>query len=502
MRKNRGSLQIFSNSRAQNRKEMIGTVRRVPVALRTVFFGREEKSIAFSGKVCYTFGNKYRNEEEKMEKNSSAKLNYTRTFFIGLAFMSICAFWQLYDNAVPKMLEQTFGMGETKVGIIMAMDNILAIFLLPVFGTLSDRVRSPIGRRMPFIIGGTVAAVALTVLLPFADQLKNLPLFIVTLFMLLLAMSTYRSPAVALMPDLTPKPLRSKANAVINLMGAVGGVFSLAMIFLFKPSENGTYVPVYIALAVFMALCVAVLVITVPEKKIAAQVGVYDEKESPEQSSKEPLPKNVKKSLVFLLASIVLWFFAYNAVTTAFSRYTAAVWADTTDAYSGYLMAATIFATVSYLPIGIISSKIGRKKVIMGGVVTMTAAFIIAFFLTSVNPVAYVAFALVGIGWAAINVNSFPMVVEMSKGADVGRYTGIYYTCSMAAQIATPIISGALIELVSDKYGDAAGYRTLFPYAAIFSALALITMAFVRHGDSRPEAKKSKLEYIGEVDND
>ncbi len=422
-------------------------------------------------------------------------LNYKRTFFIGFAFMSICAFWQLYDNAIPKMLTETFGMGETNVGIIMAIDNVIALFMLPLFGALSDRTNTKIGRRTPYIIVGTVMAVIFALIIPFANNSKNLPLFIVALGVVLFAMSTYRSPAVALMPDLTPKPLRSKANAVINLMGSVGGIFTLAMIFLFKPTQSGSYVGVYIAICVLMLLAVGVLLLTIKERKVASEVAVYNVDEIASKNDKKiPMPKEVKISLCFLLASIVLWFFAYNAVATAFSRFTASVWNDTEDLYAKYLMAATVFAIISYFPIGLISSKIGRKKVILSGIVMMTAAYARAFFFKSVTPLAYVVFALVGIGWAAINVNSYPMIVEMSKGADVGKYTGMYYTFSMAAQIATPILSGFLIENTSLEY------KILFPYATIFSALAFVTMLFVKHGDSKPEPKKNKLEYLGDVD--
>lgn len=158
------------------------------------------------------------------------KLNYKRTFFVGLAFLSICAFWQMYDNIIPLMLQNTFGLGETVTGTLMAMDNVLALFLLPLFGTLSDRIETPLGKRTPFILVGTVLAICFMLLLPVADRTQNLVLFVGALFATLVSMGLYRSPAVALMPDLTPNSLRSRANAVINLMGAVGGVYALIMI--------------------------------------------------------------------------------------------------------------------------------------------------------------------------------------------------------------------------------------------------------------------------------
>ena len=190
--------------------------------------------------------------------------------------------------------------------------------------------------------------------------------------------------------------------------------------------------------------------------------------------------------MTFLLASIFLWFFAYNAVTTAFSRYTRVVWKLEGGNFANCLMVATVAAILSYIPIGSISSKIGRKKTIMGGVVLMSVCYLFAAMLPNYHPVINVGFALIGVGWAAINVNSYPMIVEMSKGSDIGKFTGTYYTFSMAAQIFTPVVSGFLLEHVS--------YRTLFPYAFVFSIIAFLTMTQVRHGDSKPVKKASALE--------
>ncbi|MBQ9510245.1 MAG: MFS transporter [Clostridia bacterium] len=417
------------------------------------------------------------------------KLNYKRTILIGFAFFSICAFWQMYDPTIQLMLKDTFGFSDTVIGVVMALDNILALFMLPFFGTLSDKTHTRLGRRMPYILGGTALAVVFTLLIPVANGTGSAVFFMVVLGGALVAMSTYRSPAVALMPDLTPKPLRSKANAMINLMGTAGGLVVLVLIKILKPSGTGNYFPLYISVAAIMVVSVAILFITIKENKMAKEVAVYDVDETPQETGKgEKLPPEVKRSLVFILISIVMWFFAYNAVTSAFSRYTREVWGDTTDSYSTYLMVATVAATLSYFPIGIISSKLGRKKVIIGGVILMAVSYAVAFLFTSVTPVAFVIFALVGIGWASINVNSYPMVVEMSRGSDIGKYTGIYYACSMSAQILTPIISGALFDITGS-------YRILFPYAAVFSVIAIITMLFVKHGDSKPEVREVVESY-------
>lgn len=433
------------------------------------------------------------------------KLDNKRTILVGLAFLSICAFWQMYDNLVPLILRETFHMDESLTGMIMAADNILALFMLPLFGGLSDKTNTRLGSRTPYIIGGTAGAVILMNLLPALDNSYSreaaefkLASFIIVLGLLLIAMGTYRSPAVALMPDVTPKPLRSKANAVINLMGAVGGVIYLAVTAVLYPTAkvkemaHVNYQPLFLIVSLIMAAAVVILLATIKEPELVEQNRAL-EKKHPEWnlaeddgSGHETLPAPVKKSLAFLLASIALWFVGYNGVTTWFSTYLAAVMGEGVGGAATCLMVATVGAIVSYIPIGIVASKVGRKKTIMSGVVLLAACFTAGFFLThnasSITPVMYVAFALVGLAWAAINVNSLPMVVEMCRGSDVGKFTGYYYTASMAAQVITPMLAGTLMKSVS--------YQVLFPYAAFFVAMSFVTMCFVKHGDSKAEAKK------------
>ena len=422
------------------------------------------------------------------------KLNYRRTFFIGLAFLSICAFWQMYDNIIPLILQNTFHLNETFTGAIMAADNILAVFLLPFFGTLSDKANTRLGKRTPFIIVGTVVAVVFLMMLPFTDKNQNFVMFVAGLAVLLVAMGFYRSPAVALMPDLTPKSLRSKANAVINLMGAIGGVYTLLLIrFLVKGGKRPDYTVVFAGVAFLMAAAVILLVLTVREKKIAAEIEkeeIQEEElagETITQNTKE-LPKPVKKSLYMILLSIFFWFAAYNAVTTAFSRYAVKVWGLEGGGFADCLMVATVAAIFSYIPIGMISEKFGRKKCIQGGLVLLLISYLSAAFFPTYHPAINIGFVLIGIGWAAISVNSLPMVVEICSLGDVGKYTGVYYTFSMAAQIFTPIFSGFFMQHIS--------YRVLFPYACVFTVLAMITMSMVKHGDSKPQEKKKVWEHF------
>ncbi|MBQ0010109.1 MAG: MFS transporter [Ruminococcus sp.] len=445
------------------------------------------------------------------------KLNYKKTLLIGLAFMSICAFWQLYDGLIPLILRDTFHFGDTFAGVIMALDNVIALFLLPILGALSDKVDTKIGKRMPFILGGTAVAVVAMTFLPVVDNAYAASgtvalryVFIGILLVVLLAMASYRSPAVALMPDLTVKPLRSKANAVINLMGAVGGILYLILsTFMYSKSKTEglshiNYLPIFLIIASIMAVSVVVLFFTIKEKKEILEVEAYD-REHPEEdlsvqdeaAGKTVLPPDVKKSLAFILGSIALWFMGYNAITTAFTKYATKEWSMAPGGASLCLTIATAGAIVSYLPIGMIASRVGRKRTIMTGIILLASCFalggVYTIFADTFSPILYVLFVLIGFAWAAINVNSLPMVVEMCRGSDVGKFTGLYYTFSMSAQILTPILSGFLLEKV--------GYWTLFPYGALFVALSFVTMIFVRHGDSRPDAKQATMEAIAASDD-
>ncbi|MBP3333853.1 MAG: MFS transporter [Clostridia bacterium] len=466
------------------------------------------------------------------------KLNTKRTFIIGIAFMAICAFWQLYDTVVPLVLKYTFGIhNEVISGGIMALDNIFALFMLPIFGALSDKTHTKIGKRMPYIVFGTVATVIFMFFMPFAANHKNLVLFIASLFLALVAMSTFRSPAVSLMPDVTPKPLRSKGNAIINLLGSVGGLIVLVLIMIFDTSKytyvcpeghitdnlgsgiqavmcdpcgktytginedlsrvNPDYTTVFAILGIIMILSVVVLLVFVRENKLVAEReeieranGISEDSE-PDENSGKKMPRDVLKSLVCMLLSVAFWYMGYNAVTSAFSRYSVEVWKLTDSGTSKCLMVAMGVALVAFVPIGIISSKIGRKKTILGGVLLLALSFLVAGFC-KFDWYINLLFGFVGIAWAAINVNSFPMVVEMSRGSDIGKYTGYYYAFSMAAQVITPVLSGVFLNI---------SYKFLFPYATVCVMISFVTMLLVKHGDSRPDAKKTALDALSGGDD-
>ena len=515
------------------------------------------------------------------------KLNYKRIILVGFAFFLIQAFWQAYDNTIPMILTNKFGMSQAWSGAIMALDNVLALFMLPLFGAISDKHHSKWGRRTPFIVVGTLIAAVMLIALSFVDNAQlhhisdvaaiddpaaletiydreadetlltpggqkfvlsrqftkeeftqirsqitvdgaavtnpdytnyvmparqacawdatakspvTLVFFIALLLVILVSMSVFRSPAVALMPDVTLKPLRSKANAVINLMGSAGGilVLVLGMVFATSAVRNSlmSYTGYFAVIAAIMLAALVVFMLTVRENEWAAEMqqqsvelGLEDKEEA--ATGERKLSVGEVKSLIFLLLSIVLWFFGYNAVTSKYSVYASNILHKD---YNLTLIIAQAAAIISYLPVGFIASKVGRKKTILAGVVMLTAAFTTASFMSAESPTMLMnaMFALAGIAWATINVNSFPMVVEMCSGGNVGKYTGFYYTASMAAQVATPMLSGLLM--------DRMGMHVLFPYAAVFTALAFVTMLFVRHGDSKPEVKRG-LEALDEMED-
>lgn len=466
------------------------------------------------------------------------KLDCKKTILVGFAFLLISAFWQAYDAIIPLILTNRFGLLQSVSGAIMSVDNVLAVFLLPLFGAISDKHKGRLGRRTPFVLFGTVAAVISFIVLTVIDNIQLSKViaagiadmtqggmsedafaelvrektvavtlanpwilvgFIATLLVVLIAMATFRSPAVALMPDVTPRPLRSKGNAVINLLGASGSisVLILGMIFGTSGDKYMKYTGYVISVCALMVLALIVFMLTVKEKQWAEEADKLDaETAAPAEPVADGTPTKTKlsrpelKSLLLILASVALWYIGYNSITSKYSVYAENVLHFD---FNLTLIVAQAAAIVSFIPVGIISSRLGRRKTILVGVLMLTAAFFIGNFVTADSPelLMYPIFALAGIGWATINVNSFPMVVELARGGDVGKYTGYYYTASMAAQIVAPILSGVLYDLISMR-------AVFFAFGTVFVALSFVTMLFVKHGDSIPE-KRSILENF---DND
>lgn len=512
------------------------------------------------------------------------KLKYNRIVLVSMAFFLIQLFWQCYDTLIPKILTDKFGMSQTLSGVFMALDNMLALFLLPLFGSISDKCKSRFGKRTPFIVIGTVLACVMFVSLSFADnwQITNIEgvasedrqavlteiynsdlgentvkikeaypteeqfvnmqvyevkdgketanyteefkdlviparqayawqrtvtnpgpmiIFIVLLLFTLISMSIFRSPAVALMPDVTPKPLRSKANAVVNMLGGLAGAIVLGMGMVFKTDAGKnslmSYTTFFTVVAALMMIALVIFIFTVKEKKwaneatvISEKYGITDEdKEEAARHGDRHLSAGELRSLILLLLSVAFWYIGYNSVTSKYSVYAPQVLGV---GFNTTLLIAMVVAFVAFIPVAVMSSKLGRKKTILVGVTLLGISFFVASFIRAGAPewLMYLFFGVAGIGWAAINVNSFPMVVELATGSDVGRYTGLYYTASMAAQAVAPVLGGAFLDLI--------GMEAMFPFGFVAVAISFVTMLFVKHGDSKPTTK----EVIDNADND
>ncbi len=552
------------------------------------------------------------------------KLDYKKTIKVGFAFAIIQCFWVVYDYVVPLLIDNAFGLSNAMRGLIMGLDNLLALFMLPLFGKLSDNCKSKYGRRTPFIVLGTLAAIILMIFIPvttssqlkeanairddlevrfetdadfrqeklgmfyddaqsgennyiskivfdelsgqitreefvnlevgdeaglfnrFAkegvnryinDQVYNnvtkqnsirLVFFILVLFLVLVAMGTYRSPAVALMPDVTPKPLRSQANAIINLAGGVGGaIATLTYMIGFAINENG-YVGIYIANALSMAILLFCFIKFVNEPKmvdecraICEEYGITDEDdeeadlkaleaedgvkadslndEAVISEEKKKLKKAKFRSFLLILASIFMWFMGYNAISSNLSIYIVNVLGC--SAFVGTVVSAASMAVsaVAFIPVGALAVKIGRKKSILLGLLFATVSFVCVFLFIkpqwgmSLKAVMFALFYLIaGFGLIVVNVNTFPMVVELSSEKDVGKYTGYYYMATMSAQAITPYIGGLFMDHISN--------RSLFAYSAVCVILSMVLMSLVKHGDSKPLPKKKVYEMMEDVD--
>lgn len=552
------------------------------------------------------------------------KLDYKKTIKVGLAFAVIMVFWTAYDYVIPLLLENTYGLSNMMRGLIMGLDNLLSLFLLPLFGKISDKSTSKYGRRTPFIVIGTVISAILIIFVPVASnsQLKeatalreritdttvegytytdhngvtydaeslysmlyregeknsdycdrsyfkgteaeyleialnpyelnedgeleytdeynmyvktginsfasdqinetitkkepaSLIIYMTILLIVLIAMATFRSPAVALMPDVTPKPLRSQANAMINLVGGVGGAIAF-LIYTITLLINPTgYIAIFVAVGAAMIILLALFLWLVNEKKLVkecedlcAEYGISndDEDDVPAKSedNQELLtadPQKAKKSrfisLMLILASIFMWFMGYNAISSNLSIYVTKT-LGLSSGIGGIISGVSMgISAVAFIPVGVLATKIGRRKSIMLGWALAILSFILIFFFAG-SPSSYamylftVFYLIAGFGLIIANVNTFPMVVELSTSDTVGKYTGYYYAATMSAQAITPFIAGAIMDAWGTKY--------LFLYSTICVVIAVALMFFVKHGDSKAIPPKSKLEYLGADD--
>lgn len=411
------------------------------------------------------------------------RLNYGKTFLLGLGFFSVSLVWMTYNTFVPLFLANRFNLDPRWIGFFMTLDNIAALLIQPAVGAWSDQVQTSIGRRLPFIlIGAPVAAVAFGII-PLAGAL---PLFVACTSTLLLSMAFWRTPVVALMPDITPSQFRSQANGIINFMGGIGAIVAtLGGSVLYKMNQAYPFV----LGSVLMVVSIILLFVFVKEPKNV---------EAPAQREAGGLGKafaeilrGPEKSPLLILSAIFFWFVAYNAIEAFFTLYAqnhlGLPGADGARLLGQLSLIFVLFA----LPSGYIGAKVGRKTTIMAGIVMMSAAMLAMFGLPSstllievtkmpvlgVVPVIGLVLMLAGAAWALINVNSLPMVVDMTADEQIGTYTGLYYLFSTLAAIVGPNINGWIVALTGNNYNQ------IMLIGPVFMLVALALIAGVRRGE-------------------
>lgn len=435
-------------------------------------------------------------------------LNYRKTFLIGFGFFASSLAWSLYNSFVPVLLKERYIQSDALIGFIMTIDNIFGVIFQPLVGQISDKTRTRFGKRIPYILVGIpLCAVAFL----FIPRTRSLAAMMAVIILFNLIMSIWRSPVVALMPDLTPPAQRSKANGIINLMGGVGGIVAFLAGGLLS-NAGGDNMPFLMgSIVMFGALLVLFFFVREPDNRLLgrlldARQGALDldlhqaapefsEAAKAEPAAKKPagglraklrlalpadLPKPQKRSLVFLLLAIFFWFCGYNAVETFFTLYATEhlhmVKGDAVLTMTIFSLSLVAFA----LPAGILAGRFGRKRLIIAGLAGMTAIFLPMLFIS--DPlVLRVLLLFGGIFWAFVNINSLPMVLELASKERIGSFTGYYYFFSFSAAILSPTLFGLIRDLTQN-------YTTLFAYSVLAFILALICMINVRHGEADPRA--------------
>jgi maltose/moltooligosaccharide transporter len=401
------------------------------------------------------------------------KLDYGKTFLLGFGFFGISMVWAIYNSYVPVFLARDFGLAAAAVGVVMTFDNIAALFIQPVIGVFSDATRTRLGRRMPYLLVGAPIAALAFVFVPLAPAL---PLLMVSVRVVLLAMAVFRTPTVALMPDITPSPLRSKANAVINVMGGLAAL--LAFFVGSKLYDMGRPVPFWVA-SLLLVVAVAIVLWKIREPKEYTEAAA--EKVSPFRDLRQ-VWKEGGSSAMLLLGAIFFWFLGYNAIEAFFTLYGVNVLGIKESAASFMLGYMALTFLIFAIPSGFIATRFGRKRTIMAGIVVMILA-LTAGAITPNATVITVVLIVTGLGWALININSLPMVVDIASDALAGTFTGLYYLAATLAAIAGPVLAGSLIQASGDNYG------LVFVLAPVSLALALVCMAGVHKGEAKAEIK-------------
>jgi len=412
------------------------------------------------------------------------KLNYGKTFLLGLGFFAVSVIWMTYNTFVPLFLNNRFGMDPRWIGFFMTLDNIAALLIQPPVGAWSDRLRTPIGRRMPFIlIGAPIGAVVFGII----PLVQVLPLFVACTSTLLLSMAFWRTPVVAFMPDITPSPFRSQANGIINFMGGVGSIVAtLGGSRLYAMNEA---YPFWLGSALVI---IAVLLLFAFVREPKEYEATSSERPSMWRALQDIFKEKDKSALMILLA-IFFWFVAYNAIEAFFTLYAQNHLGLPGEDGARLLGQLSLLFVIFALPAGYIGGRIGRRRTIILGILALSTCMLLMYFVPKatlliqltrlpvlgVVPVVGLILMFAGMSWAMINVNSLPMVVDMTDDVRIGTYTGLYYMFSTLAAIAGPNINGQLIHLTGNNY------NAIMLVGPVFMLFALIMMLRVRRGESK-----------------
>lgn len=486
------------------------------------------------------------------ETKSAMKLNYGKTILTGFGFLATSIAWAIYDPYITKILNHLLNASATItgwstalvehfptlvrfaeaqgesvtlegggftlvplfIGIIMTFDNIFGVIFQPTFGKLSDNCHSKLGKRRPFIVFGAPISAVLFFLIPIAAvYVGSLPLTMCFIILFVFVMSLWRAPVVALMPDLTPPELRSEGNAVINLMGGLGGLIGMVagtiVTVIFKArgvaitaeNEERIYPYVFLIGAVVMIIGMLVLLFFVKEQDSRIEVKAQRNQASQEKSdkaaakarkkaeraaAKAALSKGERKSLIFMLIGLFFLFCGTNAIQTYFSLFAAEILGKTTSEATIMMAVFAICSAAAALPAGKCGKKFGRKKTILAGLAVFMVVFAL-YVATRSFALIWVALVLGGAANMFITVNTLPLVLEIGGLDKVGTFTGYYYTATFSAQIASPILYG-VIRMLSGTY------MSLFWYAPVVFVLSILCILFVKHGEAIPQAVIDKIE--------
>lgn len=419
---------------------------------------------------------------------AASKLDYRSVALVSLPFMGMISFWQVYDGIVPKILTDTFGLSDTLTGAVMALDNVFGLFLLPIFGVLSDRCGSRLGRRTPFILVGSAIATIAVPLIAVADQLAIFPLLICMILLTLFAICMYRTMTVAIIADITPRPLRTKADSIEKIVGYAGtGVMLVAIAVMVPSVAHPNYIPLFLLQALFIAGSALIYAWKVREPALvqrmhekSLEMGIeesqIDVDDSPEAGGRQRITDpSVRFSVIMILATTFFYYMSYNAMTTNISRYADEFYGLAGGSYAIINIVTIVGALASYVPVANLSLRIGRKKVAILSALVMTVCPVVLWLVPGFNPAFYAIFLVMGAALGAVDMCVYTMLVENCDANSVGRYSGYYYTLSMAGQVATPILSGIVMDVAANQ---------LFAYIAAMGACMLVCVLLTKHGDA------------------